>query len=217
MFVKAINDTSKENGNVTVIIADESGSGEECLVLSLGAYRRMMKQLGAEVSQFDEVTEELYDVLHMYAEQTGAIREAAGILSFGDRSAKELMRKLTAKGYSPESAEYAVDFLAQKGYLSEESACLRIAEAAVRSKHYGKRRVLEYLLSHGYDSAAAKNAAESVPEEDYAEALRYQMEKKYPHAAEMSRQESEKMIAAMMRQGFSAGEVLGYVREKVRV
>ena len=214
MFVKAINDTSKENGNVTVIIANECGSGEECLVLSLGAYRRMTKLIGAEISQYDEVTEEVYDALHMYAEQTSAIRECARILASGDRSAKELTRKLTAKGYSRESAEYAVNFLTEKGYLSEESACVRIAQAAVRSKHYGKRRVLEYLMSHGYDSSAAKNAAESIPEEDYSEALRHQMEKKYPNAALMDRAGQQKMIAAMMRQGFSAGEVLGYVKGK---
>jgi SOS response regulatory protein OraA/RecX len=158
------------------------------------------------------VTEEIYDALHVYAEQTAALREGARILSSGDKSAKEITRKLTSRGYSREAAEYAVEFLTEKGYLSEEASCLRIAEAAVHSKHYGKRRVLEYLLSHGYDASAAKIAAESVPEEDYAAALAYQMEKKYPDAAEMTRPAQQKMIAAMMRQGFSAGEVLAYVK-----
>ena len=46
MFIKNIRDSSEENGNVTVIIANESGNGEECLILSLGAYKRMAKQLG---------------------------------------------------------------------------------------------------------------------------------------------------------------------------
>lgn len=214
MFVKTISDTAKDNGNVTVIIANETGNGEECLVLSLGAYKRMLKHLGHTLSELDEVTEEIYDALHVYAEQTAALREGARILSSGDKSAKEITRKLTSRGYSREAAEYAVEFLTEKGYLSEEASCLRIAEAAVRSKHYGKRRVLEYLLSHGYDASAAKIAAESVPEEDYAAALAYQMEKKYPNAAEMTRPEQQKMIAAMMRQGFSAGEVLAYVKEQ---
>ena len=212
MFVKTISDTAKDNGNVTVIIANETGNGEECLVLSLGAYKRMLKHLGHTLSELDEVTEEIYDALHVYAEQTAALREGARILSSGDKSAKEITRKLTSRGYSREAAEYAVEFLTEKGYLSEEASCLRIAEAAVRSKHYGKRRVLEYLLSHGYDASAAKIAAESVPEEDYAAALAYQMEKKYPDAAEMTRPAQQKMIAAMMRQGFSAGEVLAYVK-----
>jgi len=214
MFVKTIMDSSKENGNITVIIANETGSGEECLILSAGAYKRMTKELGYSLTELDEVTEEMYDALHVYAEQTAAIREGARILSSGDRSAKELVRKLTGKGFSREAAEYTVEFLAARGYLSEESACARIAEAAVRSKHYGKRRVLEYLMSHGYDASAAKNAAEAIPEEDYAEALAYQMEKKYPCAAELTRPEQQKMIAAMMRQGFSAGEVLAYVRKR---
>lgn len=214
MFVKTIMDSSKENGNITVIIANETGNGEECLILSAGAYKRMSKELGYSLNELDEVTEEMYDALHVYAEQTAAIREGARILSSGDRSAKELVRKLTSKGFSHEAAEYTVEFLRERGYFSEESACARIAEAAVRSKHYGKRRVLEYLMSHGYDASAAKNAAEAIPEEDYAEALAYQMEKKYPDAAELTRPEQQKMIAAMMRQGFSAGEVLAYVKEK---
>ena len=214
MFVKTIMDSSGENGNITVIIANESGNGEECLILSAGAYKRMQKQLGYGLAELDEVTEEIYDALHAYAEQTAAIREGARILSSGDRSARELTRKLTAKGFSLDAAEYTVRFLTERGYLSEESACLRIAEAAVRSKHYGKRRVLEYLRSHGYDSTAAGNAAEAVSEEDYAEALAYQMEKKYPNAASMTRPEQQKMIAAMMRQGFSAGEVLAYVKKR---
>ena len=75
-------------------------------------------------------------------------------------------------------------------------------------------RVLEYLLSHGYDSSSAKSAAESIPEEDYAAALAYQMEKKYPDAATLTRPAQQKMISAMMRQGFSAGEVLAYVKAK---
>ena len=212
MFVKSIIDTSKENGNITVIIANESGNGEECLILSLGAYKRMVKSLGRGICELDEVTEEIYDALHVYAEQTSTLREGARILSAGDKSAKEIVRKLTAKGFSRESAEYAVEFLSEKGYLSEEKACMRIAESAVKIKHIGKRRVLDYLLGHGYSSEAAKNAAESISDEDYTEALRYQMVKKYPNAWEMSRSEQQKMIAAMMRQGFSAGEVLDYIK-----
>ena len=46
MFVKTIMDSSKENGNITVIIANETGNGEECLLLSAGAYKRMTKELG---------------------------------------------------------------------------------------------------------------------------------------------------------------------------
>ena len=214
MFVKTMVDSSKGNGNITVIIANETGNGEECLILSAGAYRRMTKQLGYSLSVHDEVTEEIYDALHEYAEQTAAIREGARLLTAGDRSAKELAGKLTGKGFSREAAEYTVKFLTDRGYLSEESSCMRIAEAAVRSKHYGKRRVLEYLMSHGYDSTAAKNAAEAIPEEDYAAALACQMEKKYPNAADLTRPEQQKMIAAMMRQGFPAGEVLSYVKEK---
>lgn len=213
MFVKAIAD-NPDNGTVAVIIANETGNGEECLILSLGEWKRMLKSLGREVRELDAVDEELYDALHLSAEKTAALREAARILSSGDKSAREIRKKLTMKGFSPGSADHAVAFLVKKGYLNEENACLRIAEAAVHTKHYGKRRIIDYLRSHGYDAAAANHAAESIPEEDYSGALAYQMRKKYPNAREMSRPEQQKMIAAMMRQGFSAGDVIRYLKEE---
>lgn len=213
MFVKSIAD-NPDNGTVAVIIANEMGTGEECLILSLGEWKRMLKSLGRAIQELDPVDEELYDALHLSAEKTAALREAARILSSGDKSAREIRRKLTLKGFSQESAEHAVQFLRKKGYLNEENACLRIAEAAVRTKHYGKRRIVDYLRAHGYDASAASAAAESIPEEDYRSALAYQMQKKYPNANRMSRPEQQKMIAAMMRQGFSAGDVIRYLKEE---
>lgn len=215
MFVKSILETA-ENGTVAVIIANETGTGEECLLLSLGEWKRMIKSLARPVRELDCVDEELYDALHLSAEKTAALREAARILSSGDKSEREIRRKLTQKGFSAEACDHAVRFLTAKGYLCEEDACMRIAQAAVRSKHHGKRRIVEYLCAHGYGSSAAKAAAESVPAEDYRDALAYQMEKKYPDGDALTGSERQKMIAAMMRQGFSAGEITEYLKEKHR-
>lgn len=213
MFIKSIVVTP-ESGTAAVIIANEMGAGEECLILSVGEWRRMCKSLGFVPDEMDEVTETLYDALHLSAEKTAALREAARILTNGDKSAREIRFKLKNKGFSDESAEHAVAFLEGKGYLDEEKACARLAESLVRSKHYGRRRVVEYLRSHGYSAEASKNASEAIPEEDYSEALRYQMEKVLRRKDRNSREDRQKIIAAMMRQGFSAGEVIAAMKEE---
>lgn len=213
MFVKSII-VAPESGTVTVTIANEMGAGEECLTLSVGEWRRMCTAVGHIPEQLDEVTEELYDALHQSAEKTAALREAARILTNGDKSAREIITKLKSKGFSQTSAEFATEFLQKKGYLNEDKACQRIAESAVRSKHYGKRRVVEYLRSHGYSAEAAKTAAEAIPEEDYREALRYQLDKIFRRKDKNSREDRQKIIAAMIRQGFSAGEVISMMKEE---
>lgn len=213
MFIKSIVVTP-ESGTVAVIIANEIGTGEECLILSIGEWRRMCKSLGFTPKELDELTEELYDTLHLSAEKTAALREAARILTNGDKSAREIRFKLTKKGFSPEAADHAVVFLEKKGYLNEDQACIRIAEAAVRAKHYGKRRIVDYLRSHGYSAEAAKNAAEAIPDEDYSEALRYQMEKILRRRDKDSREDRQKIIAAMMRQGFSASEIIAAMKDE---
>lgn len=213
MFIKSITVTP-ESGTAAVIVANEMGSGEECLIISVGEWKRMCKSLSFIPNELDEVTEELYDALHRSAEKTAALREAARILTNGDKSAREIITKLKSKGFSQESAEFAVEFLRGKGYLDEEKACLRIAESAVRSKHYGKRRIVDYLRSHGYSAEAAKNAAESIPEEDYHEALQHQLDKILRRKDKDSREDRQKIIAAMMRQGFSAGEVISAMKEE---
>lgn len=212
MFIKSIVVTP-ESGSAAVVIANEMGAGEECFTLSIGEWRRMCKSLGYTPNQLDEVTEALYDALHKSAEKTAALREAARILTNGDKSTREITQKLKSKGFSAGSAEFATEFLTKKGYLDEEKACVRIAESAVRSKHYGKRRIVDYLRSHGYSAEAAKNAAESIPDEDYREALRYQLAKCLKRKDKNSRKDRQKIIAAMMRQGFSVSEVAEELRE----
>lgn len=213
MFIKSIQELP-ESGSVSVVIANEYGSGEECFVLSVGEWKRMCKALLFVPKELEQVTETLYDALRSASERTSALREAARILSMGDKSAKEIRRKLIIKGHSNEAADHAVTFLVSKGYLNEADSCIRIAESAVRTKHYGRRRIVEYLRAHGYETEAANAAADSVPDEDYREALRYQIEKKYPDAGEMDYKARQKAVAALMRQGFSAGEIIEEIKNR---
>lgn len=204
MFVHSILDGSGKTGTVDVTLSDEAGH-TETFTLSAGEWKRLNKI--TPVEHLMEADEDLYDRLHAAAERTITVREAAAILTNGDKSASAIMRKLTQKGRSKEAAEYAVELLKKRGYLNEEDACRRIADALVRSKHYGRRRVRDYLISHGYDVKTAENAAEEIPDEEIREALTYHLTRKFRNYTELPMAERKKATASLMRLGFTYQEI----------
>ncbi len=213
MFIKSIIDLIEKNGTVTVIAANSMGSGEEIFTLSAGEWKRLCRSLSKIPAELDEVTEELYDLMKAADERTSCLTTAARMLSSSDKSAKTLTRRLREKGFSENAASHAVGLLMKKGYLNEDESCRSYALTAVRTKHYGKRRIVEYLVSHGYPTDAAKNAAEEIPDEDYRDALLYNIEHKCPDIAEMPRAKQQKKIAALVRLGFTPGEIFNVIRK----
>ncbi len=210
MFVHSILDGSEKTGTVDVTLSDEAGH-TETFTLSAGEWKRLNKII--PVSHLMEADEELYDRLHAAAERTVTVREAAAILTSGDRSASAILKKLTQKGRSKEAAEYAVELLKKRGYLNEEDACRRIAQSLVRSKHYGRRRVREYLISHGYEVKTTEAAVSEIPDEDIREALRYHFERKFRGYRELDAAGRKKADAALMRLGFGFSEIRDAARE----
>lgn len=204
MFVHSILDGSEKTGTVDVTLSDEAGH-TETFTLSSGEWKRLNKI--TLVEHLMEADEDLYDRLHAAAERTITVREAAAILTSGDKSASAIMRRLTQKGRSKEAAEYAVELLKKRGYLNEEDACRRIADALVRSKHYGRRRVRDYLISHGYDTKTAEIAAEEIPDEEIREALIYHLTRKFRNYTELPIAERKKATASLMRLGFTYQEI----------
>lgn len=204
MFVHSILDGSEKTGTVDVTLSDEAGH-TETFTLSAGEWKRLNKI--TPVEQLMEADEDLYDRLHAAAERTITVREAAAILTSGDKSASAIMHRLTQKGRSKEAAEYAVELLKKRGYLNEEDACRRIADALVRSKHYGRRRVRDYLISHGYDTKTAETAAEEIPDEEIREALIYHLTRKFRNYKELPMAERKKATASLMRLGFTYQEI----------
>ena len=79
------------------------------------------------------------------------------LLTRREHGARELKRKLVAKGLEAEAAEAAVDELAAEGWQSD----LRYAQAITRSRArqgYGPRRIAYELAQAGVDAATADEA-----------------------------------------------------------
>lgn len=128
----------------------------------------------------EELDEETLALLAEAEGRAEAESRAVRILSYGACSASALVRKLRQKGYSRESSEAAVARMMQKGYLNEEEQAYRLATLAVKSKCWGRRRVLAYLASRGYPQSLSRTAIAKAEEEgdiDFAEARTRLLEK----------------------------------------
>lgn len=207
MIIKSIKDLSETSGSVCVTVGNENG--EESFILSLGEWKRISKKTEYAPRELCEVSPELYDLISEGAKRTAALRSGAAVLSMGDKSKRELIKKLVMRGTKREYAEYAADFLEKKGYLNEADQAERAARSLVRGKHYGKRRVASYLASHGYPPEAVSAAVCSVDDEEYRLALSYNIKKKFMFilGPECSADQRKKAVAALMRLGFSYDEI----------
>ncbi len=209
---------------IFLTVQPDDGAGEELLELSPREWKRANRLLGYDpgagltLSPGSPLDEEAYDALTDAARRTGALRAAAALLARSDHSRAQLLYKLRAKGYPEDAAESALERLEEKGFFDEDAACRRFAENALRSKRYGRRRILDALLAKRYPAELARAAVDALDEEDLRAALRDQIARKCPALAArpcpLDRARRQKAIAALMRLGFSAEEILEATRER---
>lgn len=141
-----------------------------------------------------------------------AILRAADILACGDHSVSRLKQKLVEKGYEREYAERAALYMEEKGYIKEAEAAERAARYMLEYKNRGKRRIAADLIAKGYKKVAVNAAVNSITSEEYYGALQSNLRSKYKEPP-ADRREREKRVAAMMRQGFDAGDILKAMNE----
>ena len=132
-----------------------------------------------------------------------ALDAAARQLSYRPLSARALRDKLTEKGHGGDEADYAVAWLTERGYLSDE----RLAESAVRDytrRGYGALRIRQELRRKGIDEETAASVLEACePDED---ALRALLDKRL-HGDLSDRREVGKAVAALQRRGYRWEEI----------
>jgi len=211
-----------KDGMVYVVLAPDALSvNSEGLRMSLRNWKNFCEHYLPDAlsdenfaaAQGHPIGEAEYDELHRLSEMTEAVLEAARILSSGDKSERELRRKLKPK-FSADAVDSAVRLLKKRGYLDETAQCRRIAEAAVRTKHHGPARIKADLIAHGYSAKAAEAAVQEIPSEDFVDALAYCIDRKFPGIEDMAPADMKKAAASLMRLGFSSGAILDEIRNR---
>ena len=150
-----------------------------------------------------EVDEDELEEIRQTVSVRRAYNYAVSLLSRRDHSEKELMNKLTQKGYT-HGAEEAIAKLRDGGYVSDE----RFARLYVRElqtfKKYGKRRIEQELFRKGIDREIIREVLE---ETDFDESdLVNLIERKYGRYLG-DEKGIAKTVNGLLRMGYSYGEI----------
>ena len=197
-----------EGETVNVVLAMPAETGEKPLRFSFLLLVEQYADLGVQVG---EVTPERAEALLEAGRLCGAIRRGIAMLGYADHSARRLICKLTAKGVDRETAEAAVAYLSEKGYVREESAAARRVRQGL-DKGWGERRIGEDLFAHGFSRDVVEEALAELSDVDWVEACAAAIRKRYREIPG-DRGELQKLMAAMMRMGYDSDTVRSAMRE----
>lgn len=209
----------------TVLSATPAGEGETVnVVLSIpdpegGKHRKisvylLVEQYSELGVRAGEISPETAETLLDAGRLCDAIRRGMAILDYGDQSARRLAYKLTAKGIDRNTADRAVAYLTERGYIREENTATLRARQGVH-KGWGERRIREDLCTHGFTREAVEEAMEELSDVDWEENCATVIRKKYCEIPE-ERGDRQKMMAAMMRLGYDADTVKAVARAILR-
>lgn len=132
-----------------------------------------------------------------------ALADAAQQLSYRPLSQQALRDKLTGKGHGGDEADYAVAWLLERGYLSDE----RLAESAVQSytrRGYGSLRIRQELRRKGIGEETAQAVLDDC--EPDMEVMHKLIDKRL-HGDLSDRREVSKTVAALQRRGYKWEEI----------
>ena len=156
---------------------------------------------GTGLVKGDAVAPEAAAELRRTAALSAAVTDAVRLAADSPHSVSALREKLRRRGHSKEDAARAVAAVAASGALNEEENARHVARSIFERTKRGKTRIYADLLAKGYPAAAARDAADSVTDEEYVAALKYHLEKKTGGATPDAEQR-RRAVAALARLGF---------------
>lgn len=136
-----------------------------------------------------------------------ALKRAAALLNYRNRSSQMLYLKLLEKEIAEEDARYAVDRLSELGYLNDDEFASSAVRACIR-KGWGKERIRQKLEEYKLSpEIIERELAEYEPDEEALYALFVKLCKDSG-----DRKERDKAAAKLKRRGFSWNEINRAVR-----
>ena len=185
-----------------IVKASELSTGESRTWLVAREFSENVVLSEGEVIS-DEAACELSDAERL----TEAASKALDALSYSTLSRSALVSKLRVKyGFEKEISERAAQYAVSKGYIDEAAQAELFASRAVRTKKWGKRRIVAELCAKGYPKNTAERAACTVSDGEYLEALRSLAGKKKTIAAKNAEQ-YRKTAASLLRLGHSPSDI----------
>ena len=136
-----------------------------------------------------------------------ARRAAFSILSCGENNKKSLIMKLQKRGFSYELCKNIAVYMEHRGYIDEKKQIGLLCDGYLKKK-YGKLKIINELVTKGY---LREDVSEYVQAElgnvDFASNCAYIIENKFMPLPSVSSEDFKKMMGALMRYGYSFGEI----------
>ena len=190
----------------------KKGKGDKIHISIDGEYRFTVDEMyftSLYLRDGQEISEDEYTELESTVNIRRAYNCAVSLLSRRDHSENELMRKLKEKGYAI-GAEEAIEKLKKSGYVDDERFCRIYAAELVRIKNFGRRRIEQELIRKGVNRDTISVVLEEITFD--SDRLSDIIKKKY--LSKMNDEKSSrKAINALMRLGYSYGEIRDCLKE----
>lgn len=151
-----------------------------------------------------DITDEDWDILVDKINYRKAFNKCADFLSRRDHSVKELREKLL-RTVDEASADKAIERFEELGYLDDEKFAKNYAEHLFNNKNYSDNHVKQELYKKGISRDIVAQILEDS-EIDSVENIITIINKKY-YSKLNAENGKEKVVAALMRKGFSYGDI----------
>ncbi|CCY67275.1 regulatory protein RecX [Clostridium sp. CAG:678] len=190
-----------------MIIQAQKGRGKKVHILLDGEYQittdiDFWSEYG--VADGTEISDQEWELLKNDMNYRKALNKGADLLSRRSHSVYELKSKIM-RTCDPASAERAVEKFLELGYLNDEAFAAELAEHLFKVKNYSERNVRSELYKRGIDKEII-NRVLSHNETDPLDSIIYIVNKRY--FKKLSEDGGrEKVIAALMRKGFSYSDI----------
>ena len=190
-----------------MIITHQKGRGKKIHLLIDGEYQVTTDvDFWAEnyIKDGTEINEKEWKNLFEAVQYRKAVNKAADLLSRRDHSVKELRDKLI-RTVDPQSADKAIEKMLEFGYLDDEKYAKSLIKYLVDTKHYSVSHVRQECFKRGIDRDIVQQFLDEDEPDNVSNALAL-IEGKY--RMKLSQENGrEKVIAALMRKGFSYGDI----------
>lgn len=156
------------------------------------------------ISDGTEVDEDEWQELVEGINYKKALNKCADLLSRRDHSVKEMKMKLQ-RTVDSKSAQKAIDRYIEAGYLDDERFCRSLVEYLINNKKYSENHIRQECYKRGISSDIINNVLEDFYI-DNVDTIVELIQSKYLSKLQQETG-TQKVIAALMRKGFSYSDI----------
>jgi regulatory protein len=130
-----------------------------------------------------------------------ALKYALKLLSYRDRSEKEIYDRLTKSGFSTSISEDVILFLKKEGLLNDWKYAEILKKNALERKFLSKNGLKRYLINRGIPDSIINSIVKE--EDDYLDSAINLISKKLKNSKNVNEELKHKLLGSLLRRGFS--------------